>query len=638
MNIIGNKKTLFSMHGVIDSDKCLNALEKLSNENDFDINSLNNISETGGLYVKANGTILDGFSKLDEQAARYKLVPTGLKFRYSEYPLFAGFIKLQGAWEGCFVGTGTQLFEMYKDHYAGNFDYTYLSVFGGENRVRDIFGFGLTEVLEKDIKLINDDVVYSSGADCTESISTQLEAALNKLNAKMKINETSSNRRGNCKHKNKAQRKAEKLQKHLARVKEKEEKQRLREEELKKELEEQERIKDELARTENGIVWTTVSEIEDAHFKFIDAETKAFNDRINEYINSSDCIEQFKKEDATCSYIDEGIKKDKISDDVDTVVENVENTSKECNVDNTDTVDCNCVEEADEQSIMNYLDHDDDVVKTESERYRMQIKKDIINDIYERLLIKENWKFNNKQRLGFYLRGICLYAWREQQENPDIIRGNGYTFSVDKKYCVLNTGLIDVYGNFIYLIDHSPSIPDFYTKIVSIMYNKAALLNMGFDINNVKYLPMPINFIRDKSELIFDAKYEDFDLDDTAHLFHIITERIGRFPDKYSNESPLYLCERIKTAIRQAIMISKTDYKYVIPKYDFSRRAIQFLIPLYLDNSPEDAPELTVVVGKQTNGMWSIFTVLYSDDAYDDARLICRANDSWLNMKKRGGI
>ena len=188
------------------------------------------------------------------------------------------------------------------------------------------------------------------------------------------------------------------------------------------------------------------------------------------------------------------------------------------------------------------------------------------------------------------------------------------------------------------MIDHSPSIPDFYTKIVSIMYNKAALLNMGFDINNVKYLPMSINFIRDKSELIFDAKYEDFDLDDTAHLFHIITERIGRFPDKYSNESPLYLCERIKTAIRQAIMISKTDYKYVIPKYDFSRRAIQFLIPLYLDNSPEDAPELTVVVGKQTNGMWSIFTVLYSDDAYDDARLICRANDSWLNMKKRGGI
>lgn len=44
------------------------------------------------------------------------------------------------------------------------------------------------------------------------------------------------------------------------------------------------------------------------------------------------------------------------------------------------------------------------------------------------------------------------------------------------------------------------------------------------------------------------------------------------------------------------------------------------------------------MVGKQLNGIWSIYTVLYSDDAYDDARLISRASDSWLNMKKRGGI
>lgn len=119
MNVSGNKKALFSMHGVTEADKCLQALEKLADVHDFDIDTLNNISETGGIYVKANGTILEYFDKLAEESAKYKLVPTGLKFRYSEYPLFAAFIKLHGQWEGCFVGTGTMLFEMYKDHYNG---------------------------------------------------------------------------------------------------------------------------------------------------------------------------------------------------------------------------------------------------------------------------------------------------------------------------------------------------------------------------------------------------------------------------------------------------------------------------------------------------------------------------------------
>lgn len=626
MNVVGNKVALFSVHGITDADKCLHALEKLSDEHTFDINELNKVSETGGIYVKANGGILDGFEKLDEQAAKYKIVPTGFKFRYSEYPLFAAFIKLQGQWEGCFVGTGTMLFDMYKEHYTGDFDNSYQDIFGGENRIRDIVGFGLTEVLSHETVANTSETVYSCGEDCNESLSAQLEAALSKLKNKIENDETSSSSKKNKgKHKNKAQRKAEKLQKHLERVREKEEKQKAKDAELKRELEEQARIEEELARTENGVVWTPVIPIEDVHFDFEDEATKEFNIKIEQYINSTDCDEQLSVVN-TCNLDTHGQ-----TDIADVIVEIAnEITDKAEDV-------CETVNSCEEQDILDDLDHDI-VVRTESEKYRMQIKNDIINDIYERLLIKENWKFNNKNRLGFYLRGICLYTWREQQANPDIIKGNGYTFSDDKKCCVINTGLLDTYGNFIYLVDHSPIIPDFYTKVVSIMYNKAALLNFGFDINNVKYLPMPIKFVDDSSELIFDAQYEDFDLDDTSHLFHIISERIGRFPDRYANESHLYICERIKSAIRQAIMISKTDYKYVIPKYDFSRKKIQFLIPLYLDNTPDTSPELTIVVGKQAKNMWSIFTVLYSDDAYDDARLISRASDSWLNMKKRNGV
>ena len=59
MNIVGNKKALFSVHGVTDADKALQAMEKLADIHDFNIDELNNISETGGIYVKDNGTILN---------------------------------------------------------------------------------------------------------------------------------------------------------------------------------------------------------------------------------------------------------------------------------------------------------------------------------------------------------------------------------------------------------------------------------------------------------------------------------------------------------------------------------------------------------------------------------------------------
>lgn len=626
MNVSGNKKALFSMHGVTEADKCLQALEKLADVHDFDIDTLNNISETGGIYVKANGTILEYFDKLAEESAKYKLVPTGLKFRYSEYPLFAAFIKLHGQWEGCFVGTGTMLFEMYKDHYDGEFNLDYQDVFGGENRVRDIIGFGLLEVLDNDTNENKEETVYSSD----DSISNQLEVALSKLKNKIEKSETaSSGKNSRTKHKNKAQRKAEKLQKHLERVKEKEKQQKEKEDALKKQQEEQKRLEDELARTEHGVVWAQVIPIEEVHFYFEDNATKEFNKRVEQYINSNETHETTEEETTEEETTEE--KTNTLADVIIDVVNGI--VTKDNIIGDTDTSIIDC----DEQYIISDFDHDS-YVKTESEKYRMQIKNDIINDIYERLLIKENWKFNSKNRLGFYLRGICLFIWREQKNNPELIRGNGYTFSDDMKYCIINTGLMDTYGNFIYLIDHSPSVPDFYTKVVSIMYNKAALLKFNFDINNVKYLPSPIKFVDSNTELIFDAQYDDFDLDDTSHLFHIINERIGRFPDKYAKESPLVICERIKSAIRQAILISQTDYKYVVPKYDFSRKQIQFLIPLYLDNTLDTSPELTLVVGKQANGIWSIYTVLYSDDAYDDARLISRASDSWLNMKKRGGI
>jgi hypothetical protein len=209
-------------------------------------------------------------------------------------------------------------------------------------------------------------------------------------------------------------------------------------------------------------------------------------------------------------------------------------------------------------------------------------------------------------------------------------RGNGYLFSKNREVCLVNTNLLDEYGNFIYLIDHTPDLPDFYDKDVQLLNGRGDLLALGFDSEEIKRLPEPVQIVKNKEKLIFNGKIEDFDFNDIQHMNHILNERRYRFPTKYRNESNMYLLEKIKYAIERAIKISISDYKYIIPKYDFTRRKIQFLIPLYFADTIEGRPDLVIVADEKEKGQWQVCTVLYVEDAYDSARLICKPSDTWL--------
>ena len=168
LQIIGNTKALFGMHGDIGVENVLKAIELIADTAVIDIDELNTVSESGAIYITNRGKILDTFTKNDEYLAKYKFTPTGLKQKYTGYPLFASFVKCNGIWEGAFIGTGVALFEMCKEHYPGNkTDYSeqYMEVFSGDNRYVDIKGFGLTEVLKNSLlvpkKIVSEDTVYS---------------------------------------------------------------------------------------------------------------------------------------------------------------------------------------------------------------------------------------------------------------------------------------------------------------------------------------------------------------------------------------------------------------------------------------------------------------------------------------------
>lgn len=588
MKVIGNKQSLLSLYGSVNADKLLEAIEYMTNISELNIDALNKESEKGGLYVSENGKILKDFDKASEYCAKYLIIPTGLKLKYTEYPLFASFIKINSFWEGAFIGTGTQLFEMYKKHTKNmnKFCTEYKDIFSGDNRYTDLNGFGLSEVLKNKKDIV--EVAYTDIDNKLEDTKSSLALAIEKA-------QTKANSKGMSKSSaNKAKKKALRLQAHLNKVKEKEE--RINKLKLEQEEKEQEEYKND-----EVIEWVEYKPLEESTTHFEDEATKLFNKKINEFINGDDKYSKYEE-----TLIQESSIKEKL---------NTEYT-----------------EDDNEKLALEDMDHDiDSQEKYDRISIRMQLQQDLIGDIYERLLIKERWLSNNKNKIGFYLKGLCLFIWQERQTmNTNELHGNGFTFSEDKSKCVINTGLLDTYGNYIYLIDHTPHIADFYSKSVSIMYNKSLLLNYKFNLLDIRKLPEPSEIIKDKSKLIFDANIDDFDLDDDLHLKHIIAERKHRFPVKYQKESDLALSNKIKDAIVQAIKISKSDYRYIIPKYDFTRKDIQFLIPFFLDKSLDESPELTIVVGKQ-QGIWCIYTVLDTEDAYDDARLICRPSNNWIS-------
>lgn len=420
--------TMLKSHGKISSNNSFEALKQLCGMDKIPEQLVDNAASKGGIYVMRDGTICVGFTATEEQNARYKIVPTGLKTKISNEPVLASFIRLPGGWTGVYFGTAKTIFELYSAHYgAGPFNEEYKDILIKDNVSLDITTFGCSEKANKE-KKCNNPVV-----------------SLNRVHQKVTYN-------------------------------------------------------------------------------------KALR---------------------------------------------------------------------------------------------------LYKEIYDRLAYKEKFGDSNYYRLSFYIKS--LFKAIEGQRVYTELRGNGYLYSSDFKNLLINTGLIDTYGNFIYLIIQSNTLElqDINT-VCRVMHSKSELLHYGFDREEIKQLPEKFNFVSDVSELIFSASLEDFDLDDESHFNHIINERIHRFPKEYQSNGQRNICDKIKSSVEHAIKISKVDYRYIVPKYDIASKSIQFIVPLYLDSTYGQRPELTLVVAKR-DGIWKVFTVLSVEDAYDNARLVSNPSNMWMS-------
>ena len=115
---------------------------------------------------------------------------------------------------------------------------------------------------------------------------------------------------------------------------------------------------------------------------------------------------------------------------------------------------------------------------------------------------------------------------------------------------------------------------------------------------------------------------------------HIIEQRIERFPDRYKDLEADDLGQKMDNAIEFAKKIAQRNYKFIIPMYYPTAHRIQLLMPIYLETSYTSQPDFALVLTPHANErVYTPETILGLDEVYQDARLVAKPEESWLNPR-----
>lgn len=181
---------------------------------------------------------------------------------------------------------------------------------------------------------------------------------------------------------------------------------------------------------------------------------------------------------------------------------------------------------------------------------------------------------------------------------------------------IVNTGLLDRYGEDIYLMYKKHVGFGFYVpdKIVE---SKKDYISEGFakDKSDVVSSLKPIDFF-DEGQRTFDADIGDIDLTSRA-LGHMIEERKDRFPENIRAMSDASIAVKIKSALELGLKLQKRDGSYAKPGYSGASKTISWMLPLHINRDLNDTPELVLVLRK-VDQFYEVKTILPYDDELKD--------------------
>jgi hypothetical protein len=227
----------------------------------------------------------------------------------------------------------------------------------------------------------------------------------------------------------------------------------------------------------------------------------------------------------------------------------------------------------------------------------------------------ENWdfraaRFKRENQKFPILRNYLNHTFLRCQEQDKI------AFSDDRSRACFNTGLQtddekDIFATF---YKNSRTAPDW------VLYGFAN--SYSNKVSPFQPLPEIATYITDASDLVFDLSFRL-----ETNVEHIVETHEERLPDflKGNRTGAIAALEGATKFLKQRVL---RNYKVAIPHWYEGH--IQLLLPLYLTSDVE--ADLAFVADKDNAGkVYRIKTVLTMDQAYIDARLICRPDREWLN-------
>ena len=255
---------------------------------------------------------------------------------------------------------------------------------------------------------------------------------------------------------------------------------------------------------------------------------------------------------------------------------------------------------------------------------------DFLKTVAERA-IPEAWTFNTEKGIGSYpilrsyLENILIKLGKEAESGSN----NKLIYNASHSKVMFNTNLLDIFSRDVIVIADVRTLENGEEYFIRPVLSNGSLaqIKAGF---NKRDNPAPAEFFQDVNDVVFQTNWtvdEDFE-----SYKHIIEKRLFRFPPEYQNKPTEELARKLKDAIDFAVSLTKRNYKFVVPMYRPQIDAIQLLMPIYLSGSFKNGPDFALVL--TPNPVHEIYepeTILTLHAAYQDARLIAKPDETWLN-------
>lgn len=215
------------------------------------------------------------------------------------------------------------------------------------------------------------------------------------------------------------------------------------------------------------------------------------------------------------------------------------------------------------------------------------------------------------------LRSYVRYTFRRLEE-----MAGGVAVSSDAQAAAFNTGLVTLNQEEIYAMFRPNTRPGRQPWRL-LGFRKASDWDL---IDKFGSSPPPLaNYFDDPSVLLYDRRCELY-----INIDHVM-EQIGRFP-KHLQANPYVARQLMISAEATTKKRVYRNYKTAVPQYYRDRGgdgSVQLLLPICLEN-PARADLALVVAKSEAGNAYRGSTILTLDMGYNNARLLSRPDNEWL--------